>query len=76
VEESGARYPLTIDPIAQQAYLKASNTETGDWFGYSVAICDEQCAVLFPGWDDYGDVDGHGREWQHGNGDANRHCGR
>ena len=25
VEERGARYPLTIDPIAQQAYLKAHN---------------------------------------------------
>ena len=26
VDERGARYPLTIDPIAQQAYLKASNS--------------------------------------------------
>jgi hypothetical protein len=29
VDEVGARYPLTIDPIAQQAYLKASNTGGG-----------------------------------------------
>jgi len=25
VDERGARYPLTIDPIAQQAYLKSGN---------------------------------------------------
>ncbi len=37
VDERGARYPLVIDPIAQQAYLKASNTDAGDRFG-SVAI--------------------------------------
>jgi hypothetical protein len=43
VDDAGARYPLTIDPIAQQAYLKASNTEGGpiieggDFFGISVA---------------------------------------
>ena len=30
VEERGAVYPITIDPIVQQAYLKASNTEAGD----------------------------------------------
>ena len=43
IDERGARYPLTIDPIAQQAYLKASNTEASytdyfDEFGYSVAV--------------------------------------
>ena len=38
VDERGARYPLTIDPIAQQAYLKASNTDDLDWFGGSVAV--------------------------------------
>ncbi len=38
VDERNARYPLTIDPIAQQAYLKASNTEAGDNFGLSVAV--------------------------------------
>ncbi len=37
VDERGARYPLTIDPVAKQAYLKASNTGAGDGFGYSVA---------------------------------------
>lgn len=38
VDDHQTRYPLTIDPIAQQAYLKASNTGAGDLFGYSVAV--------------------------------------
>ena len=38
VEEQGARYPLTIDPIAQQAYLKASQVSNFDEFGSSVAV--------------------------------------
>ena len=38
VDERGARYPLTVDPFARQAYLKASNTGAGDYFGQSVAI--------------------------------------
>lgn len=38
IQESAARYPLTIDPVAQQAYLKASNSELGDQFGWSVAV--------------------------------------
>jgi hypothetical protein len=45
VNESGARYPLTIDPIAQQAYLKASNTGGGDQFGYSVAVSGDTVVV-------------------------------
>ncbi|MBL9146725.1 MAG: choice-of-anchor D domain-containing protein [Verrucomicrobiaceae bacterium] len=45
VEESAARYPLTIDPIAQQAYLKASNTGAGDSFGYSVAVSGDTVVV-------------------------------
>ncbi|MCP5023122.1 MAG: hypothetical protein GY930_15290 [bacterium] len=38
VQDSEARYPLTIDPLAQQAYLKASNPGSADLFGQSVAI--------------------------------------
>ena len=38
VDESLATYPITIDPVAQQLYIKASNTEEFDLFGYSVAI--------------------------------------
>lgn len=38
VDERGARYPLTIDPTAQQAYFKAGNPGSSDFFGHSVAI--------------------------------------
>jgi hypothetical protein len=45
VEESGAQYPLTIDPKAQQAYLKASNTGASDQFGTSVAVSGDTVVV-------------------------------
>ena len=45
VDERGARYPLTIDPIAQQAYLKASNTGASDQFGQSVAVSGDTVVV-------------------------------
>jgi hypothetical protein len=38
LEDRMAVYPILVDPIAQQAYLKASNTDANDRFGYSVAI--------------------------------------
>ncbi|MGQ0551692.1 MAG: FG-GAP repeat protein [Planctomycetota bacterium] len=38
IDERGARYPLTIDPIAQQAFLQASNTGAQDRFGESVSV--------------------------------------
>jgi hypothetical protein len=39
-DDTSAEYPITIDPIAQQAYLKAGNNggATQDLFGYSVAV--------------------------------------
>ena len=45
VDEFGARYPLIIDPIAQQAYLKASKTDAGDAFGLSVAVSGDTVVV-------------------------------
>ena len=45
VDERRARYPITIDPLAQQAYLKASNTEADDFFGVSVAISGDTIVV-------------------------------
>ncbi len=48
LKASGARYPLTIDPIVQQAYLKASNTGAGDQFGRSVAISGDTVVVGTP----------------------------
>ena len=45
IDDRGARYPLTIDPIAQQAYLKASNTGSGDRFGAAVAASGDTVVV-------------------------------
>ena len=45
LKAGGARYPLTIDPIVQQAYLKASNTDRIDRFGRSVAISGDTVVV-------------------------------
>ncbi|HKQ50398.1 MAG TPA: thrombospondin type 3 repeat-containing protein [Phycisphaerae bacterium] len=46
VDDRYARYPLTIDPFAQQvAYLKASNTEAFDTFGWSVAISGDTVVI-------------------------------
>jgi hypothetical protein len=48
VDDTRAAYPLTIDPIIQQAYLKASNTEGGDFFGGSVAVSGDTLVVGAP----------------------------
>ncbi len=45
VDTTGARYPVTIDPLVQQAYLKASNTDANDWFGFSVSVSGETVVV-------------------------------
>jgi hypothetical protein len=45
VDDRDALYPLTVDPIAQQAYVKASNTDAGDLFGLSVAISGDTVVV-------------------------------
>jgi len=51
---AGAVYMFVRDSSGvwtQQAYLKASNTDPGDWFGYSVALSTDTLAVgaLFEG---------------------------
>jgi len=48
VADQGARYPLTIDPIAQQAYLKASNPGVSDYFGAPVAVSGDTVVVGAP----------------------------
>jgi hypothetical protein len=48
VEEGDATYPLTIDPIAQQAFLIPSNPGSFDWFGHSVAISGDTIVVGAP----------------------------
>lgn len=45
VDDSQAVYPITIDPIAQEAYLKASNPDAGDAFGSAVAVSGDVVAV-------------------------------
>ncbi|MGL5018768.1 MAG: FG-GAP repeat protein, partial [Luteolibacter sp.] len=47
VEDQNARYPITIDPIAQQAYLKAGNNSapSSDFFGISVAVSGDTVVV-------------------------------
>src|SRR5262249_21137182 len=40
--------PLAVDLIAQQAYLKASNTNAGDLFGGTVAISGDTVVVGAP----------------------------
>ncbi len=49
IDERGAHYPLTIDPLAQQAYLKASNPDFGDYFGISVAASGDTVVIGAPG---------------------------
>jgi len=46
VDNAGAVWPVIVDPtFAQQAYLKASNTQANDQFGYSVAISGDTAVV-------------------------------
>lgn len=45
VNDQNALYPLTIDPVAQQAFLKASNAEASDLFGYAVAASGDTVVI-------------------------------
>ena len=45
VDDSDATYPITIDPLAQQTYLKASNTGGGDNFGNSIAVSGDTVVI-------------------------------
>jgi hypothetical protein len=38
VADAGARYPVVIDPITQQATLTATNSQSNDQLGFSVAL--------------------------------------
>jgi hypothetical protein len=48
VDGRGARYPLTVDPLAQAAYVKASNAGIGDQFGYAVSASGNTVVVGAP----------------------------
>lgn len=60
VDESEATYPLTIDPIAQQAYIKASNTDDFDNFAWSMDASGDTVVIGAP-WEDssFGGVNGN-----------------
>jgi hypothetical protein len=45
IDDTRATYPITVDPIAQQAYLKASNTASNDAFGSSVAVSGDTVVI-------------------------------
>lgn len=46
IDDSAARYPLTIDPTFQQeGYIKASNTNAFDQFGWTVAVSGDTAVV-------------------------------
>lgn len=48
VDDRGARYPVTIDPLIQQAYLKpgaVGTTQASDGFGVSVAVSGDTVVV-------------------------------
>ena len=46
VDDSAAQYPITIDPtLSQQAYVKASNTNSSDEFGYAIGLDDDTLVV-------------------------------
>ncbi|MCB9853071.1 MAG: hypothetical protein H6819_08245 [Phycisphaerales bacterium] len=51
IEDSNAVYPLTVDPIAQEAYLKASNAAMNNAFGSSVAVSGDTAVIGAP-WKD------------------------
>lgn len=51
IDVCGAVYPLTVDPLAQQVYLKASNTDDFDNFGASLAVSGDTVVVGAPGED-------------------------
>ncbi|BCS34400.1 hypothetical protein TBR22_A36300 [Luteitalea sp. TBR-22] len=45
LDDTDALYPITVDPLAQQAYLKASSTQSNHYFGRSVAISGDTVVI-------------------------------
>ena len=47
IDDRGARYPLTVDPLIanQQAWLPPADGKKGDWNGYAVAISGDTALV-------------------------------
>jgi hypothetical protein len=59
VDDDSARYPLTIDPIVQTGYIKASNTDADDRFGTSVAVWGDTLVVGAPNEDGASGLNGN-----------------
>jgi uncharacterized repeat protein (TIGR01451 family) len=53
VDDTGAQYPLVVDPFIEQAKLTASDGATNDFFGRSVAVSGDTI-VIGAGLDDIG----------------------
>jgi FG-GAP repeat/RTX calcium-binding nonapeptide repeat (4 copies) len=53
VDDTGARYPVIVDPFVQQAKLTASDALANDFFGYSIAVDGDTVVVGAP-FDDAG----------------------
>lgn len=49
VQDRGARYPVTIDPVAQQLFLKAPITDRAHRFGTAVAMHGDTVVIGEPG---------------------------
>jgi hypothetical protein len=45
VNDTGARYPLVIDPLIELAQLSAAKGQPGDEFGLSIAVCGRTIVV-------------------------------
>ncbi len=54
IEDSGAAYPITIDPTVQQASLKASVATPGDVFGSAIAVSGDTAVVAAEGYNSHG----------------------
>jgi hypothetical protein len=59
VADAGARYPLTVDPVVEQAKLTASDGAVSDFLGWSVAVSGDTIVTGAYG-DDVGGNQGQG----------------
>lgn len=60
VQDRGARYPVRVDPLIQQAKLTGSDAVTGGLFGDSVAVSADGSTVVVGAADDGGSGGGFG----------------
>ena len=65
VDDTGAQYPITIDPFTQSAKLTASDGAGSDFFGWSSAISADASTILVgaPQTDDPSSYSGNGKAY-------------